>query len=375
MSDEFPLLAGLGLYASDIIGDGDCLFRSLSDQLYGHQSKAHEIRSRTTSYMRTHASYFKLFLSVAPTRRKKNAANTAAPSEDAVDRAFADHVNRMEKAGVYGDNLEIVAFARCYGVNVKIYQREFAYQISCDGDEDVPPSAANDGSGGEPQLLHIAYHSWEHYSSVRNVDGPHTGHPVVSPRTPTEDDKRRQKEVLGRDVAIMPWMEKVVAASLPNAVPAEKVREMLVKCKADVGMAVSRLLDELSEDEEEGKGEDPAAADESEKVDDGTVGGATKAGEEAPAVKGKGKAKAKDKATAKAFGKTDRPAQQASDDKHASKQPSTRPKRETARERKDRQQREKMERKKTKTSGGKGKTASADQPAAAVSEGIKTLHV
>lgn len=32
-SDEFPLLEGVGLYASDISGDGDCLFHALSDQV------------------------------------------------------------------------------------------------------------------------------------------------------------------------------------------------------------------------------------------------------------------------------------------------------------------------------------------------------
>ena len=31
--DEFPLLKANGLYASDISGDGDCLFHALSDQV------------------------------------------------------------------------------------------------------------------------------------------------------------------------------------------------------------------------------------------------------------------------------------------------------------------------------------------------------
>lgn len=33
-SDEFPLLEGVGLYTSDISGDGNCLFHTLSDQLH-----------------------------------------------------------------------------------------------------------------------------------------------------------------------------------------------------------------------------------------------------------------------------------------------------------------------------------------------------
>ncbi|KAK6338069.1 hypothetical protein TWF696_001540 [Orbilia brochopaga] len=343
MSDEHPLLAGQGLYAADIIGDGDCLFRSLSDQLYGSQSKAHEIRQRTTSYMRAHASYFKLFLSVASPRRKAR-ATAAPPSEAAVDRAFEAHVDRMAKAGVYGDNLEIVAFARCYGVNVKIYRREYAYQISCDEDT----STTSTTTTGERALLHIAYHDWEHYSSIRNIDGPHTGLPAVSPREPTDEEKRRQKRAL-EDVRVEPWMEKVVVASLPAVVSGEKVRDMLVKCKADVGLAVSRLLDELSDAEDR---DSPVVED-----GDGTAvnnGDAVeKKVEEAAPAKNKGKAKGKTK---------DR------EDGHA-KQPS-RPKRETARERKDRLQREKMDRKKAK-----GKPPGEKTESNSVSEGIKTLHV
>ncbi|EWC47912.1 hypothetical protein DRE_02794 [Drechslerella stenobrocha 248] len=362
MSDEFPLLEGLGLYASDIIGDGECLFRSFSDQLYGNQAKAHEIRQRTTSYMREHADFFKLFLSVPPTRRKKS-ANAATPSQDAVDRAFTDHVNRMERSGVYGDNLEIVAFARCYAVNVKIYQREFAYQISCD-DGDGQSTGTTTTT---PQLLHIAYHSWEHYSSVRNSDGPHTGLPNVSPKALTEAAKKQQKDALERTVEILPWMEKVVAASLPNAISVERVREMLVKCKGDVNMAVSRLLD-AEEEEEEKEEEEKKEREEEEREKE--------AGEPSEAVAEVArKGKSKDKADRKAGRAAAKPI---GDGKVGPEQakPRARPKKETARERKDRMQREKMERKKAKagpTAGGGG--TAVDHSTDALAEDIKTLHV
>jgi len=119
--------------------------------------------------MRDNASYFKLFLDVGPTRRapkrkaasnnnnnkgNKNAAvTTALPSESAIDVAFAQHLNRMARPGVYGDNMEISAFAREYWCDVKIYQRDFAYVVTGGeggGDEG--------GEGKGKKVLHIAYH-------------------------------------------------------------------------------------------------------------------------------------------------------------------------------------------------------------------------
>ncbi|KAF3912246.1 hypothetical protein AA313_de0201267 [Arthrobotrys entomopaga] len=368
MSDEFPLLEGLGLYASDIIGDGDCLFRSFSDQLYGTQAKAHEIRLRTVSYMRTHASYFKLFLSVSPPSHRKTRSSTTAPSSAAIDKTFTDHVTRMEKSGVYGDNIEIVAFARCYGVNVKIYQREFAYQVSCsDGDGDSP-SDENDGDGegnqGEPpRLLHIAYHDWEHYSSVRNVDGPHKGLPNVSPKQITEEGKKKQKDALDKGVVIMPWMEKVVEASLPGFVGKGKVREMLEKCKGNVNLAVSKLLDEVEDEEGEGNvGNDDDAM--GEPVVENSSKDSTTTGEMVNGKKKKKKQNVEANGDAKPGG-----------GKQIAK-PGNRPKKETGRERKERLQREKAEKKKAKSSGSKDNEPSTSTDAAKVSdEGIKTLHV
>lgn len=199
-SDEFPLLEGVGLYASDISGDGDCLFHALSDQVCTsfttlrvawffqtpdskpfHSSTAmktimprSEKRwlsvSRLVTWrnkpplpesltdlsldMKVHAGYFKLFLDVGPTRRAPRRKGTAGanqpivgPTEDAIDKAFAQHLKRMSQSGVYGDNMEISAFARDYNCDVKIYQRDFAYVVT-----------GGEGASGLKSIMHIAYH-------------------------------------------------------------------------------------------------------------------------------------------------------------------------------------------------------------------------
>ncbi|KAI9754171.1 MAG: putative electron transfer flavoprotein subunit [Chaenotheca gracillima] len=163
-ADEFPLLGAHGLYAADIRGDGNCLFNALSDQLYGNQNEHQVIRARVIDYMREHASYYKQFLDVSPSNgvrrnpKRKNAGgyatptlSTLPPSAEEVDRNFEAHLQQMARGGTYGDNMEITAFSAAYAVNVKIYQRDFAYVISGGG---------HDGgeSEGERDTAHIAYH-------------------------------------------------------------------------------------------------------------------------------------------------------------------------------------------------------------------------
>ena len=175
------MLPDYGLYAADILGDGkwsriggvsvqklgdsvpdlspgNCLFNSLSDQLYGTQSKHHEVRYRTIEYMREHKSFFSQFLDVLPggaTRRqpkRKNAGGFSttldafSPTAEEVERAFENHLSRMTRGGTWGDNMELVAFTSAYDVNVMIWRREHRYQISAS----EPPNGK--------LTVHIAYH-------------------------------------------------------------------------------------------------------------------------------------------------------------------------------------------------------------------------
>lgn len=111
--------------------------------------------------MREHADYYKMFIDVHPgggTRRnpkRKNVAaysapvNVASPTEADIDRVFQSHLQSMAKGGTYGDNMEISAFSSAFAVDVKIYQRDFAYVIS---------GAGPDGQGVKRPMAHIAYH-------------------------------------------------------------------------------------------------------------------------------------------------------------------------------------------------------------------------
>ncbi|KAB2581395.1 Ovarian tumor otubain [Lasiodiplodia theobromae] len=244
--DEFPLLSGLGLYAAEILGDGNCLFNALSDQLYGHQAAHSEIRERTVDYMRDHASEFKAFISVNPgggVRRNPKRKNVGAystpynqqvPTEEEIEQTFQRHLDTMAKGGTWGDNVEVQAFARAYDVTVKIYHRDFAYYVTPFQDDQ------------KRLIVHIAYHTWEHYSSIRNLDGPHDGPPEVRERAISPETEAAQKKKLAATPYAQDWQIDVVMKSLPFLTDKSTIRKTLEECKGSIDNAVSRLLDEDS---------------------------------------------------------------------------------------------------------------------------------
>ncbi|KAL1640525.1 hypothetical protein SLS58_006875 [Diplodia intermedia] len=244
--DEFPLLSGLGLYAAEILGDGNCLFNALSDQLYGHQAAHRDIRERTVEYMRDNACEFKSFISVNPgggVRRNPKRKNVGAystpysqqvPTEEEIEQTFQRHLDTMAKGGTWGDNVELQAFARAYGVTVKIYQRDFAYYVTPFQDEQ------------KRDIVHIAYHTWEHYSSIRNLDGPHDGPPEVRERALSPETEAAQKKKLAATPYAQDWQIDVVMKSLPFLTDKSTIRKTLEECKGSIDNAVSRLLDEDS---------------------------------------------------------------------------------------------------------------------------------
>lgn len=193
--------------------------------------------------MREHAAYYKQFIDVHPgggirrNPKRKNAstysspAHFVPPSPADIDRVFDSHLQTMARGGVYGDNMEITAFSSAFDVDVKIYQRDFAYMVTGGGEDVARP------------IAHIAYHQWEHYSSIRNLGGPHDGIPEVHSKVLSEEEEARQKEKLARVPHVLPWQIDVVEKSLPWLADKVTIKRALEDARGDVNLAVSRLLD------------------------------------------------------------------------------------------------------------------------------------
>ncbi|KAJ4990351.1 hypothetical protein SVAN01_04233 [Stagonosporopsis vannaccii] len=185
-SPEFPILDANGLYASNIRGDGNCLFNALSDQLYGNQEMHAFLREATIKHMRDNSEFYRQYMAVNNLRRNPKRTTTAAQptridttyyTEEQLQQQFEEHVEKMGQPGEWADNMEVSAFASALNVHVRLWQADYTYVFS--------PRlyySQNDDLSAEDdrRTLHIAYHTWEHYSSVRNTAGPHTGEPNIT---------------------------------------------------------------------------------------------------------------------------------------------------------------------------------------------------
>jgi hypothetical protein len=88
--------------------DGNCLFRSLSDQLNGDHGNGHaELRTEVCDYMKENKDDFTLFLVM-----DQNDEGDNKDDEDAPD--FESYIKGMRQDGEWGGNLELVAAARIY---------------------------------------------------------------------------------------------------------------------------------------------------------------------------------------------------------------------------------------------------------------------
>lgn len=99
--------------------------------------------------MKNNPDRFKSFLVVHPgggsrrnPKRKNhgslaNSAMATGPTPEEIDAAYKQHMKTMAKTGVYGDNLEIIAFAQAFKVDIMIFSEggRFFYYIRCEKEE------------------------------------------------------------------------------------------------------------------------------------------------------------------------------------------------------------------------------------------------
>ena len=192
----------------------------------------------------------------------------------------------MRLQATYGTQVEIVAFARMVGRRVKVIQSELVYVIGC---EDESPAAKQErlaqsqtspsspykgkAKAKEESLpdLYIVYHNWEvryidcssandladilkqHYSSARNMQGPHTGLPcIVEVVTPTIFADEDTVDATASSKATQE--ESLVLSSLrfPHRHTVPEIRKKIQDCSGSWEQALEILLEnEVDETESE----------------------------------------------------------------------------------------------------------------------------
>lgn len=79
------LLHGLGIRTVE--EDGNCLFRAVSDQLYGSEDYHEHVRKKVCDYMQSHSDFFGNFLTG--------------------ERSVAQYIQDMRKDGSWAGNIEV----------------------------------------------------------------------------------------------------------------------------------------------------------------------------------------------------------------------------------------------------------------------------
>eukprot|EP00392_Amoebophrya_sp_AT5.2_P007308 g7322.t1 len=91
------------LHEVEVHADGNCLFRSVSDQMYLSEEYHELIRTKTMEYVKVEKDFFRDYI----------------PNEN-----FEAYVARKAKLGEWGDDLEIQALSEIYDCAVEIYDSE-----------------------------------------------------------------------------------------------------------------------------------------------------------------------------------------------------------------------------------------------------------
>ncbi|RAL14055.1 OTU domain-containing protein [Aspergillus homomorphus CBS 101889] len=243
---EIPCLNELGLYALPTEGDGNCLYYALSDQMYGDFAHADQIRVRLADHILANKDYFMSFIAAAGGERRaprraaaraarqsyysSSSASPAPPSAQDKERSFDTKVAESRKRGVWGGAEEIQAFCQSFKRDVNVYTM---YGIQNFRDVHAPADEAR-------EKVHIAFHDFHHYSSVRHTSGPHTGPPSISPV-----DKARQQEASSTVVDVAtPWKISAIQEGLGGKYDRETIVGMLQQCRGNIDRAFINLIGE-----------------------------------------------------------------------------------------------------------------------------------
>ena len=122
-----------------MLGDGNCLFRSISHQLYGTQSKYNTLRMQCVEHMRDHSNRFSQFYG----------------------DAFDEYLTTMKRDGKWGGELEIRAMEELVDRKIIVFTSNSEGRLI-----EIAPAYDEHQVATEVTPLTISYHGDKHYNSV-----------------------------------------------------------------------------------------------------------------------------------------------------------------------------------------------------------------
>ena len=117
-------------------GDGNCLFRAISLQVYGDQSNHGDVRSACLDFMERESAHYRNFVA---------------------DEDFADYVSRKRRDRVHGNHTEIQAMSELYNRSIEVF-------VPANGIE--PINIFHKDYKGEDPPIRLCYMDGNHYDAI-----------------------------------------------------------------------------------------------------------------------------------------------------------------------------------------------------------------
>lgn len=135
-----------GFIIKPMAADGNCLFRSIADQIYGDQDMQDQVRERCMNYIEAERDHYSQFV-----------------TED-----FSQYIARKRRDKCYGNNLEIQAMGELYNRPIQI----FTYN---NGTLQEPINIFHEDYVTDNPPIRLSYHNGNHYNSVIDPNNPTVG--------------------------------------------------------------------------------------------------------------------------------------------------------------------------------------------------------
>ncbi len=154
-------LEELGYFIREVGGDGNCLFRSVSEQMEGNENKYKEYREKCVNYIAEHKDEFAPFI--------------------VDDETIDEYIERMSKNTEWGGNLEIYALSKALEVNFYIYKEDKQMYIV----ENFEKPKKN---------ITLTFQDGKHYNSLRKLEEKNKNDKEKEEKKKKEKEKEENEE-------------------------------------------------------------------------------------------------------------------------------------------------------------------------------------
>ncbi|CAD7954933.1 unnamed protein product [Amoebophrya sp. A120] len=150
--------------------DGNCLYRSVSDQMYGTPEFHEMVRKKCFEYMRLERAHFQNFLNVYE------------------DGDFDSYVDRKQQLGVWADDMEIQCLSEIYDSGVEIYDPDGNLQKTFHEHSGMSSAKGPINAGGSPFVHQPGGGS----TTISTAVNPNFSNSNFNPMQEIEDDLAAQ---------------------------------------------------------------------------------------------------------------------------------------------------------------------------------------